>query len=175
MCGCGALAPIARQTNAEFGYIEGHPVRFVAGHNNRGNTRDRYRVEERGYSTPCWTWLLFTDPAGYGSVGISGRSVLAHRWVYERERAPIPAGLELDHLCRHRDCVNPDHLQVVNGAENARRGANAKLTYGAVDEIRELRLSGRTQREVAACFGVSRATIGDIDCGRTWAVPGVAL
>jgi hypothetical protein len=47
--------------------------------------------------------------------------VLAHRWAYEHFIGPIPAGLEIDHLCRVRHCVNPAHLEPVTKSENRRR------------------------------------------------------
>jgi len=87
----------------------------------------------------------------------------------------VPAGAHIDHLCRNRACVNPDHMEVVTCAENARRGLNAKLTYADIDTITTLRAAGMTQDGVARRFGVSRQTISDIERGRTWATPGGAV
>jgi hypothetical protein len=70
----------------------------------------------------CWLWLGQTGE-GYGRMQRpAGLSYMAHRIAYEEMRGPIPEGLEIDHLCRVRCCVNPDHLEAVTKSENIRRG-----------------------------------------------------
>jgi hypothetical protein len=69
----------------------------------------------------CWLWSAGTSPLGYGILYFDGSNRLAHRIAYEMLVGPIPKGLELDHLCRVRCCVNPDHLEPVPHAENVRR------------------------------------------------------
>lgn len=67
----------------------------------------------------CWLWVGYVHPAtGYGWAPMKGRSSLAHRRVYETVRGPIPDGMTLDHRCRVRSCVNPDHLRVCTHREN---------------------------------------------------------
>jgi hypothetical protein len=73
-------------------------------------------------SGDCWDWLGQMHSQGYGVISTAGKMHLAHRFVYEKEVGPIPAGLTLDHLCRNRKCVNPEHLEPVTIGENARRG-----------------------------------------------------
>jgi hypothetical protein len=65
----------------------------------------------------CWLW---THPRedGYGRTQIGWTRKRAHVWAWEDARGPVPAGMVLDHLCRVRNCVNPDHLRVVTSAEN---------------------------------------------------------
>lgn len=70
----------------------------------------------------CWIWTGATIPTGYGQVRGAGMNHRAHRVAYELVIGPIPDGLELDHLCSNRGCVNPDHLEPVRHAENIRRG-----------------------------------------------------
>lgn len=71
----------------------------------------------------CWLWTAALSPMGYGRFrGADGRTVQAHRFCYELIRGPIPDGLDLDHLCRVRNCVRPDHLEPVTRTENWRRG-----------------------------------------------------
>lgn len=71
----------------------------------------------------CWLWTGSCDAAGYGQAFSRRRGTVtkAHRVIWEFCRGPIPAGLELDHLCRVRNCVNPDHLELVTHTENQRR------------------------------------------------------
>jgi hypothetical protein len=66
----------------------------------------------------CWLWLGTIAPNGYGKFG----GLCAHRIAYEIHVGPIPAGLQIDHLCRVRHCVNPSHLEAVTQQENIRRG-----------------------------------------------------
>lgn len=102
------------------------------------------RISEQITRTPtgCWQWNGWTNQHGYGRVGAGGRggaSLLVHRVLFEIVAGPIPAGLELDHLCRNHRCVNPAHLEPVTHAENMRRGATATKTHcvngHAFDEI----------------------------------------
>lgn len=75
----------------------------------------------KGDGDTCWLWTASRTPEGYGQFGAEKRRILAHRFSYELSVGPIPEGLELDHLCRNRGCVRPDHLQPVTRQENARR------------------------------------------------------
>jgi hypothetical protein len=70
----------------------------------------------------CWLWIGFTNSKGYGHIWYGGRMRLAHRVSWEIERGSVQDGLCLDHLCRVRCCVNPDHLEPVTIQENIRRG-----------------------------------------------------
>lgn len=77
-------------------------------------------------TTDCWSWLGTITRGGYGMFWLSPmrRMVSAHRYAYELVKEPIPVGLAIDHLCRNRRCVNPDHLEVVTSRENVLRGAS---------------------------------------------------
>lgn len=81
-------------------------------------TRFWPRVEVVG---DCWLWRGALH-RGYGSFRGDGRSLKAYRWAWESVNGPVPAGLELDHLCRNKACVRPDHLDPVPHSVNVARG-----------------------------------------------------
>jgi len=73
-------------------------------------------------NTGCWLWTLSIKPKGYGQIKNAGRLAYAHRIAYQLLRGPIPKGMTIDHLCRVRCCVNPDHMEVVTNRTNVLRG-----------------------------------------------------
>jgi hypothetical protein len=73
-------------------------------------------------SAECWVWTRGKTTQGYGQYQEHGRFFLAHRWGRWLARRHIPDGLELDHLCRNRACVRPDHLEAVAPKVNQQRG-----------------------------------------------------
>lgn len=84
-----------------------------------------WRHVAKGSERECWLWKGSLDGHGYGQLGRGGSGaghVAAHRLSYEMHIGPIPAGLDIDHLCRNPRCVNPAHLEPVTRGENTRRG-----------------------------------------------------
>lgn len=72
----------------------------------------------------CWQWTGagVRTKNGYGRIMVNGRLIGAHQYSYELLVGPIPKGLTIDHLCRNRGCVNPEHLEPVTHRINILRG-----------------------------------------------------
>lgn len=79
---------------------------------------------DKGTSGDCWSWTGADNGSGYGRLWVNGVRIYAHRYAYELLVAPISDGLHIDHLCRNRRCVNPDHLEPVTRKENILRGVS---------------------------------------------------
>lgn len=85
------------------------------------------RRAARDAATGCLRWLGAQTPTGYGQIKLAGKVRIVHRVAYEIVHGPIPDGHDIDHVhangCRHRDCIEPAHLEAVTHAENIRRTA----------------------------------------------------
>lgn len=101
----------------------GDPLELVSHSTERGTPTERFwRLVAKAGDTDCWTWLGKKGSKGYGLAHVAdGRQRQAHRVAYELVVGPIPEGLELDHLCNVRRCVNPAHLEAVTHSENQTR------------------------------------------------------
>ncbi len=126
--------------------------------NQRG--KPDYVVNEDG----CWVWQKSTQD-GYGRCNRGGKLVMAHRWYYEQAVGLIEHGLELDHLCCVRLCVNPKHMEPVTRTENIRRTAITKLT---AEQVREIRRSKESHRALALQYGVGTDWIYCLRKGKRW-------
>lgn len=82
----------------------------------------------------CWLWTAPLNDGGYGQIYLEGKRPRVHRLAYEALVGPIPDGMQLDHLCRVRNCINPLHLEPVPQRVNILRGEspsarNARATH----------------------------------------------
>lgn len=163
-CGCGMLTTIPEYGDTSKGWARGKSLDWLSGHASRKKVK--YVVDA---VTGCWNWVCGLSTEGYGRVLLNGEWHQAHVVTYETKYGAVPAGLELDHLCRNRKCCNPDHVEPVTRRVNARRGAKAKLTASAVLSIRALAVEGKSQREIAAILGLlSHSTVGRVIRGEGW-------
>lgn len=118
-----------------------HYRRWTRGDRGERLSRPRFRVrtaEERFWAKvdkagpvpearpelgPCWVWTAGKRWNGYANLGVTNSSsTVAHKFAYELLVGPVPDGLQLDHLCRVRHCVNPSHLEPVPQVVNILRG-----------------------------------------------------
>lgn len=86
----------------------------------RGRISAAVAIDENG----CWIWQRYLNPtSGYGLISVRSRRLYAHRVSWEAFTGEkIPAGFQVDHLCRVRSCVNPEHLEPVTSRTNLLRG-----------------------------------------------------
>ncbi len=108
----------------------------------------------------CWVWMGHINDKGYGltqiRIGHKWKKLRAHRVAYELYRGPIPAGLDLDHKCRVRCCVNPDHLEPVTRQVNILRGIGipaikAAQTHCVRGHEFTPKNTGRTSKQTRYC------------------------
>lgn len=131
----------------------------------------------------CLEWDGRLNQDFYGLVPIEpgpkgGRTMPAHRWVWEGTFGPIPVGVHVLHRCDNPPCINIDHLFLGTNADNiadkiakgrqARGGGQRKLTGEQVRSIRERLEQGETSARLAREFGVSRVMMGHIKARRSW-------
>jgi hypothetical protein len=132
----------------------------------------------------CWVWDGAKCGSGYGHLGRSGKTLMAHRYAYEQLVGPIPAHLCVLHRCDNRLCVNPDHLFLGTHQENTQdmirkgrqinvgspggKNGNAKLSKEQAEEIRRLAANGVSQSEIARRFSVVQPHISRIVRQISW-------
>lgn len=125
----------------------------------------RYKVDHNG----CWIWQLTKHYKGYGELRVGDKKQKAHRFYYEQYKDKIPKRMQLDHLCRVRACVNPEHLEIVTPRENVQRGNLTKLNNFEVLTIRTLYKTGEiVMQALANLFGVTKSQIFRIINNHSW-------
>jgi hypothetical protein len=110
---------------------------------------DRFWAKVR-VTDSCWEWTGRVNEQGYGTFRGGSHMVYVHRWSWERQRAPIPAGLTVDHLCRNRRCVRIDHLEIVTNSENALRSWDGRR--GMCVRGHDLAIHGYVRPDTGARF-----------------------
>jgi hypothetical protein len=125
---------------------------------------------ELGHESKCWIWTGNLNDRGYGLV--SGmKSRLAHRAFWIEKNGPVPDGLELDHLCRNRACVRPDHLEPVTHKENMVRGYLSNRDPSTRNEIFSARKRlGLSLQDAGQRLGVTGSMVRLWELG-TYSIP----
>lgn len=199
-CGCDQKTNIIKGTNRKFGHVKGQPYRYLLGHRRKADMvdpRERFwkYVQQTEDEDECWEWQGGRNDRGYGKFWLNGKTIPAHRAVYEFEIGPIPKGLIVCHRCDSPPCVNPTHLFLGTNASNSAdmvgksrqskgkdhvvailpnrpRGSqhhNARFTEEQVIEMRRLYDSGEwSQRRIARKYNASQPVIQRIVTRNAW-------
>jgi len=114
------------------GYCNAHYIRKRRGRPMDGPIRKAADDPERFWQkvnkgAGCWEWTAFRGADGYGRFMVDRTPKLAHRVAFELEIGPIPAGIEVDHMCHDRGCVNPQHLRLATRSLNAQNMSGARV------------------------------------------------
>lgn len=97
-------------------------------------------------SEGCWIWDGSLNESGYGIIGYQKETLRAHRVSWELHMGSIPEGMQIDHKCRNRQCVNPDHLRIATQKQNSENTTSRK---GAISEYRGVTWNARRNKWVA--------------------------
>ena len=114
-----------------------------------------YLIDENG----CWNWQ--------GKIQKNGYAGHVHRRYFVRFKGKIPEGNQIDHLCKNKICVNPEHLEAVSPTENVHRAISTKLTQEDIQKIRELQFKF-TQCEIAKLFDINQGHVSRILNLKRW-------
>lgn len=128
----------------------------------------------------CWLWTGSLQQSNYGQFWTGDYQTTAHRFSWEIHNGNIPKGYDICHVCDVKICVNPEHLFLGTRLDNMKDCINkgrtakgekhgkSKLTNNQVKQIRQLAISGLSQRAIASQFSVSQPEIGCIIRNEIW-------
>ena len=140
--------------------------------------KDRQRFESKINKTEeCWLWMGYLISGSYGRFMLKGKNTSAHRFSYMLSNGNIPDNLDVRHKCRYKNCVNPEHLELGTHTDNMRdrirdgttnRGNKSNTNKLTETQVREIRLSNKSQREIAKEYGITGANVWYIKHRISW-------
>lgn len=113
------------------------------------SAKDHLRLHSRyvvNATTGCWDWTGTVGRGGYAVISFHGRYYQAHRLLHDLTFGPTPADFDVDHRCRNRSCVNPDHTESVPHGENVRRAFDPSFNPALAWPTLAWRSAGFTER-----------------------------
>lgn len=117
----------------------------------RGTPIDRLMDKVVKEDNGCWIWCGGKNPAGYGRINVGGKAVLAHRWIYQHLiSGELPRNVDVDHICRNKGCVNPDHLRAASRSENQMNTEKHKDNTSGYKGVDFHRRTGKWRARVGA-------------------------
>jgi hypothetical protein len=129
----------------------------------RGTPLERFEAKYTVQPNGCWQWTAGKSWKGYGRFRLNGKQPQAHRVAYRLYRGPVPDDLVIDHLCRNRLCVNPDHMEITTNRVNCCRGESPTIVswredrcirghpFDDANTIVSVRPSGTIKRRCRTC------------------------
>lgn len=118
-------------------------------------------------SEGCWEWVGALAKSGYGQISANGKNTFVHRLSYEWAGGQIPDGFMIDHVCRNRVCVNPEHLRLATSKQNAEnlslRKTNTSGARGVGWDARRGRWIARVTHNQRGYYGGSYTTFEEAD------------
>lgn len=152
-------------------YIESSSYKF-----DKSRLDDFWDKVEVKDSDECWIWKGYINPDGYGQLDVGGKTTGAHR-VAVRADGRDPTGKVVRHTCHNPSCVNPHHLVIGTQKENVQdmveaghqaRGERHGQSELSADQVREIRASDRSPKELAHQYPTSASNIRAVREGEAW-------
>lgn len=137
----------------------------------------KWKMAEEKAHNSCMPWNKAINNCGYGISWKNGKTISAHRKIYEEQNGAIPVGMVVRHTCDNKSCVNPKHLVLGTHKQNSddmvqrnrqAKGESVGTSILTADIIYMIRSLSGSSTELARFFGCSKTTIKDIRKGKIW-------